>query len=556
MVLGAPVGTAAGNKPRGHSTRQGVGASAVSVGGRTANRLVTCGRRIVRPVTVGSAYAVITNKRGWGVPILILDTKREARSIASELRRTGRSVRVVPYEPSPRPSIGSTPGHPRRFYEPGREPERHREPIRPPAHELPASVPAARRRSRRGLSARWTITNSSSNRTRVGGRHYRTRRRSATRLAAAILVASVMGAAGFGAATAYGRPQTLAISYARTVRAVTIDHPETLRAALRRGGIRPRFGRLLAVVSRHVLRPMDEMPGVIVDGHPGTLSTFVRPGDHVTVTDGADAVEPVVTRKDAVPAPAPPTIETHLWNLGAPGQQQVLVGALSGEVVQADPSPQDAAAVPATPITAPQVALTFDDGPSGWTPRILAVLQAEGVKATFCEIGEQVPAQADLVRQIVADGDVLCNHTQSHDEHLNVRSDQVIEGEINQGARAQVGIGLSPPAFYRPPGGTLSAAIVATALRHNEEVLYWTVDPKDWQRPPAATIVARVVGKIVPGAIVLLHDGGGDRSQTLAALPQIIDQLRARGYQFVVPAAIPSNSGAPLSDPAGTPSMS
>ena len=91
------------------------------------------------------------------------------------------------------------------------------------------------------------------------------------------------------------------------------------------------------------------------------------------------------------------------------------------------------------------------------------------------------------------------------------------------------------PAFARAPYGALNPNVIAIAHRQGLRVLGWSVDPSDYQRPPAGTIVSRVLSQVHPGAIVLMHDGGGDRSPTIAALPSIIAALRAQGYTFVQP---------------------
>ena len=103
------------------------------------------------------------------------------------------------------------------------------------------------------------------------------------------------------------------------------------------------------------------------------------------------------------------------------------------------------------------------------------------------------------------------------------------------GRQAIVDATGEPPAFYRPPGGSLGPAIYDVAAEQDEHVLYWSIDPRDWKAPPADAIVATVVDALGPGGIILLHDGGGNRDATLAALPRIIDAARAQGYTFVAP---------------------
>lgn len=349
-----------------------------------------------------------------------------------------------------------------------------------------------------------------------------------------------------GGAVWIGGPRThqTTIHYGTTTKQVGIRGSESLQKVLRKADIHVQRGRELTAVSHSVLDPTGGKPATAtVDGETVGLSDKVKGGSTVTVHDGTDVVEPIVAREGAIPAPAPPAVLVHLWNLGTPGEGRLLVGERSGEVVQSTPR---IAPIPASRVTAKVVALTFDDGPGPFTLQILGILQAKGVKATFCMIGQQVPTRADIVRQVAAAGMALCNHTLNHDEHLNKKMPADVEKQISGGAQPLIDLGHPAPQFYRPPGGALSPDIVATARKHGETVLYWKVDPADWKRPPVLAIVANVVSHAEPGAIVLLHDGGGDRANTVAALPIIIDQLRAAGYQFVLPTPVPPNSGTPL----------
>ena len=184
------------------------------------------------------------------------------------------------------------------------------------------------------------------------------------------------------------------------------------------------------------------------------------------------------------------------------------------------------------------VALTFSSGPDPrYTPDILAILEAEGVKATFCVIGESAQEQPDLVRQIAAEGHVLCNHSMNYDFALAARDDATIDAEIDGGLSAiQTAAPDASVPFFRAPGGNFSPELVSVASSLDMASLGWNVDPKDWTSPGVAQIQAAVVDAVQPESIVVLHDGGADRSQTVEALPGIIDELAAEGYQFVTPA--------------------
>ncbi|WBC12700.1 polysaccharide deacetylase family protein [Micromonospora sp. WMMA1998] len=177
-----------------------------------------------------------------------------------------------------------------------------------------------------------------------------------------------------------------------------------------------------------------------------------------------------------------------------------------------------------------RVALTFDDGPDPrWTPQVLALLSQYGVKATFCVVGENVESHPDLVRSIVAEGHTICNHSWRHDVNLGKRSPEVIRADL---LRTNDAILTAAPdahiAYYRQPGGAWTAPVVSICAELGLTPLHWNVDPSDWKAPGATTIETTVRTQTGPGAIVLMHDAGGDRSGTVAALQRLLPELLAR----------------------------
>ena len=188
-------------------------------------------------------------------------------------------------------------------------------------------------------------------------------------------------------------------------------------------------------------------------------------------------------------------------------------------------------------ISSSAVALTFDDGPSPqWTPRILAVLRASRVKATFCLIGVNAQAYPRLVRDIVADGHTLCNHSWRHNVHLGTLSPAAIRADL---ARTSAAIRAAAPGasipYFRQPGGVWTASVIAAVRRLGMEPLHWAVDPRDWSRPPVTRIESVVANGCQPGNIILLHDGGGDRSHTYVALERILPGLVRRHTFLALP---------------------
>jgi peptidoglycan/xylan/chitin deacetylase (PgdA/CDA1 family) len=184
------------------------------------------------------------------------------------------------------------------------------------------------------------------------------------------------------------------------------------------------------------------------------------------------------------------------------------------------------------------VALTFDDGPSPYTPAVLGDLERAHVNATFFLIGRQIAGNSALVRRELRDGDVVGNHTWSHPNVSGGGSFAVSQLAPTTAAIERASGGFHP-CLFRPPYGAASRALEATASSLGLTTIDWNVDPRDWSVPGTDAIVSRVVGAVRPGSIVIMHDGGGFRGETVAAVPRIIATLRRRGYQFdTVPALL------------------
>ncbi|NGO72975.1 polysaccharide deacetylase family protein [Streptomyces sp. SB3404] len=183
------------------------------------------------------------------------------------------------------------------------------------------------------------------------------------------------------------------------------------------------------------------------------------------------------------------------------------------------------------------VALTLDDGPHPvWTPKVLDLLKRQHVKATFCLIGPNAQRYPALVKRIVAEGHRLCDHTVSHDETMDHKSVGYQQRQILEAQRMiDKASGGARVHYYRAPGGAFTPDSRRIAAAHGMRPLGWTADPGDWQRPGTAAIVARAKQQLKPGAVLLLHDGGGDRAESYAALEQLIPWLKGRNYTFAFP---------------------
>jgi peptidoglycan/xylan/chitin deacetylase (PgdA/CDA1 family) len=179
-----------------------------------------------------------------------------------------------------------------------------------------------------------------------------------------------------------------------------------------------------------------------------------------------------------------------------------------------------------------EIALTIDDGPGPLTPQFVHTLERLHVPATFFVVGQQLNSFDRGLRDAVRAGFAIGDHTEQHQNLPSLRTGLQAKAVEDAALRIR-SYGLPYPRLFRPPGGAFDAATLQVLRRHRMLAVLWTVDTEDFMRPGTRAIVQRAVDGARNGAIILMHDGGGDRSQTLAALPAIVHRLRARGYQLV-----------------------
>lgn len=181
----------------------------------------------------------------------------------------------------------------------------------------------------------------------------------------------------------------------------------------------------------------------------------------------------------------------------------------------------------------PEIALTFDDGPNPYyTPQILATLQHYGVRATFFDVGYLVKDFPNIVRQEYNNGNLIANHSWSHPELTLLSASAILYQLTSTSDAIQATIGVRPT-FFRPPYGTFNRAILEQASYLGVTTVLWNDTAEDWKLPGVSFIVNKVLSLAHDGAIILLHDGGGYRAQTVAALPMIITGLENRGFSLV-----------------------
>lgn len=179
-----------------------------------------------------------------------------------------------------------------------------------------------------------------------------------------------------------------------------------------------------------------------------------------------------------------------------------------------------------------QIALTFDDGPSPYTPDVLAALHRLDVQATFFVVGRQQEPFRSTMMAAIGQGHVIGDHTEGHRRLAALPAAEQFE-EMLAPLRGLVQFGLPRPQLFRPPYGSYDEITLEVLRYLGMLMVLWSIDSEDYEPPGAEQIADRVVAAARPGAIVLMHDGGGDRTQTIAAIPKIVRRLRAKHYRLV-----------------------
>ncbi len=179
------------------------------------------------------------------------------------------------------------------------------------------------------------------------------------------------------------------------------------------------------------------------------------------------------------------------------------------------------------------VLFTFDDGPDPtFTPQVLALLAKYDAHAVFCVVGQEAQQHPDVVRAIVRAGHDLCNHTTHHDQDVALKPGAAIYADLRTTQGILLGISGVVPRYFRAPGGRWSPTLVAEAHALELQPLDWSVDPRDWAKPGLRHVVDTVLREVRPGGVVVMHDGGGDRTQGVLALSFLLRRLDQLGYDF------------------------
>ncbi len=178
------------------------------------------------------------------------------------------------------------------------------------------------------------------------------------------------------------------------------------------------------------------------------------------------------------------------------------------------------------------IALTFDDGPHPlFTANILKILADYNIKATFFITGEKAREYSELVQKIISEGHEIGNHSFSH-KSMIFRSIIFVINEIEKTDKVLKDIGVKGEIYFRPPYGRMDAIARMVLRKMRKKIILWDNGPKDFKCSSSEEIVDKVFKKLKPGSMIVLHDGGGDRSITVQAVEKLVPEILSRGYQF------------------------
>ncbi|MBI4743904.1 MAG: polysaccharide deacetylase family protein [Actinobacteria bacterium] len=295
-------------------------------------------------------------------------------------------------------------------------------------------------------------------------------------------------------------------------------------------------GDLLDTEGNLVKKRRGFAPKIIVNGEPASFKSKVYLGDEVFLKKGNPKIEEIIKQEGVV------SKEINVSGRGAflvftssgeDGKKLIFRGKESLKIVEEKTIKQSTTAfVKRTDSRENGVALTFDDGPGRYTIEVVSILKQYNVPATFFVIGKAVRRHQDIARQIVSLGFTIGNHTYSHAKLTETDALSIID-ELEKTEDIVIRATGIKPKWFRPPELQINSDVVKISSALNYQIVLAAVDPSDYKKTTPSAIVNRIIKNVRPGAVIVLHDGGGNQKSTVSALPLIINSLRSRGFQFV-----------------------
>lgn len=329
---------------------------------------------------------------------------------------------------------------------------------------------------------------------------------------------------------------------------VQIAGTKTIEAAMEKAGIHVTPGNFLAidgsVITEGGGNPFDATIGNEETSDP---KRELADGETIEIANGSDIVEDFTVAMQEAPFAALVDGKGAIHSLngaGQNGEQEVKTGTVSElQAVTITEDPVDVVCTYHNADVGGQkvVALTFDDGPNAdYTPQILDILERNGASATFFTVGSRIAGDSvEIVQRAYNASHQICTHSWDHAAGSGngvslaymTKEEQV--DEILEGYEAiEAALGVEASRIIRTPGGNFPPEVIANLSPYITSEIGWNIDTHDWQKPGVAAIKEQILSA-GPGDIILMHDGGGDRSQTVQALAEALPVLKKRGFQFV-----------------------
>lgn len=364
---------------------------------------------------------------------------------------------------------------------------------------------------------------------------------------AAVLVVAVVGIGAY----LFFNPPFYKVSVNGTEQ--TIEAGTTVQGIVDKGLATPTAGNLIAVDGSVAQQGGGTAFTATVNGADAQGDQKLSAGDQVQIDNGQDVDEDFTETTETIPHGESGTDYStlasyyngaiHVYSSGEDGEKTVKTGNVSGKTVEeVTKQPTDAgySSYNANVGDDKVLALTFDDGPwPNQTAEVLDILKENGAHATFFQIGNQVAENAEVEKRIVAEGNQVASHTWDHAAgsgqgvNMTYMSADEQRAEMEKGFKAiEDTLGTSIEHVMRAPGGNYYGSLIDNLKDIVDVEVGWDVDTEDWRRPGAAAIEQAILSA-KPGDIVLMHDGGGDRSQTIEGLRNALPKLVQEGYKFV-----------------------
>ncbi len=339
-------------------------------------------------------------------------------------------------------------------------------------------------------------------------------------------------------AQAWLNPEFFQVPFTVNGRIFVASRPAEAAVLLRDAGFRPGRGRLLDVDGKIIKRGVGPFAQIIIDGDRGTGKEVITRDTVIGFVPAPDLTEETTTSIEDIIKVVKVSGDgeyTIVKKIGAPGRKKVVRGVTSRKLVSAQNLSEGQSMLVARTDEKPEkvIALTFDDGPNPpFTSQIVKTLQDMYATATFFMIGGKVTLYPEAAREVSASGFPIGNHTFSHNA-LNKAAEEGISQEIDGASDVMSQVMNAQTTWLRPPYGAVSPLLKTVVEAKGYRLVRWNVDSRDWQAASVDEIVSNVTEWAKPDSIVLMHDGGGDRANTVQALPRIIQTLRAQNYAFV-----------------------